>query len=147
MRNPVHIATRFAAINLGSVSDALYRKAERFVRNYRNFNYDPASNGEQHLLRALARFEISTVFDVDANDGSWAIACSQILPNAAIHSFEIVPETSEKMVARVGCPAHSRVATRVSRVWLVGRAACGALGSETRRSSRPYGRSRARWRA
>jgi FkbM family methyltransferase len=102
MKNPIHIATRFAALNLGSVSDALYRKALRFVRNYRNFDYDAATNGEQRLLRTLVPFGIDTVFDVGANDGSWALACAQILPRASIHAFEVVPETAETMIARVG---------------------------------------------
>jgi FkbM family methyltransferase len=111
MKNPIHIATRHAALNLGSVSDALYRKALRFVRNYRNFDYDPATNGEQRLLRVLAPLRIDTVFDVGANDGSWALACAQILGQASrdafsIHAFEVVPETAEKMIARVsGVPA------------------------------------------
>jgi FkbM family methyltransferase len=100
MKNPVHIATKFAALNLGPVSDALYRKALRFVRNYRNLNYDAATNGEQRLLRNIAPFGIKTVFDVGANDGSWALACAGILPGATIHAFEIVPETAEKMAAR-----------------------------------------------
>src|ERR1700678_988796 len=102
MKNPIHIATRFAALNLGPVSDALHRKVLRFVRNYRNFNHDPATNGEQRLLRSLSPFGIDTVFDVGANDGSWALACSRILPRTSIHAFEIAPETAEKMIARVG---------------------------------------------
>jgi FkbM family methyltransferase len=47
----------------------------------------------------LQRRSIRTVLDVGANDGGFAAAIREILPDARIYSFEPLPETYEQLVA------------------------------------------------
>lgn len=58
-----------------------------------NYNYNPRTNGEHHLVRALASRPLDCVFDVGANVGRWALAAHEICPSATIHAFEAAPET------------------------------------------------------
>jgi FkbM family methyltransferase len=89
--------TRVAATRLGRVSDSLYRRAVQFVRFHDNFEYDAARNGEHALLRALQPFDPHTVFDAGANLGEWSLAAARMLPHAAIHAFEVVPDTARRL--------------------------------------------------
>lgn len=81
------------------------RKLDSLCVNYReireNLNYDPTTNGELWLLKALAeRSRLSTVFDVGANQGDWASLALELNPNAAVHCFEICPPTYDKLSHR-----------------------------------------------
>lgn len=93
--------TRHAALNLGAVSDSLYRRAKRFTRFYENFNYDAESNGEYALLRALRGTAMHTIFDVGANIGTWSLAAARLFPQARVHAFEIVPATARQLAIEV----------------------------------------------
>jgi hypothetical protein len=68
--------------------DAWCRSIHRWVENS---NYDPVTNGERRALASLT--EVSTIFDVGANVGEWALMAHRLHPRASIHAFEIVPET------------------------------------------------------
>jgi len=72
-----------------------------FLRAYENCDYDMHRNGEAWLLRALAPFDPRVVFDVGANVGDWSVLAATLLPNAALHAFEIVPATHAQLAARV----------------------------------------------
>jgi FkbM family methyltransferase len=64
-----------------------------FVQCCENYNYNPRTNGEHHLIQILASESLASVFDVGANVGHWAMAVHQICPSATIHAFEIAPQT------------------------------------------------------
>ena len=81
------------AEKFGPFSDFLYRFCKAYVLAYKNFDYRFQSNGELHLLNALKKFPLKTIFDVGANKGEWALAALTRFPHAKIHSFEIVPAT------------------------------------------------------
>jgi FkbM family methyltransferase len=68
-----------------------------FVRCCENYNYDPTTNGEHYLLRALASRSMDCVFDVGANVGRWSVAARDICPSASIHAFEIVPQIFDRL--------------------------------------------------
>lgn len=68
-----------------------------FVQCCENYNYNPKTNGEYHLVRVLASRSVRCVFDVGANVGDWAITVRGICPSATVHAFEIVPKTFETL--------------------------------------------------
>ena len=100
---------RIAATRLGRLSDSIYRRAVQVVRFHDNFDYDATRNGELALLRALKPFQPRVVFDVGANLGEWSRAAAQILPSAAVHAFEIVPETAQRLSESARGDARIRV--------------------------------------
>lgn len=69
----------------------------QFLNWDQNNNYDFYTNGERTLLINLASCGIRTVFDVGANVGEWAFMAQEVLPEAMINCFEIVPETCVKL--------------------------------------------------
>jgi FkbM family methyltransferase len=68
---------------------------------WQNREYDPALNGEVALLRKLAPFAPATLFDVGANVGDWTLAAHAALPGAAIHAFELDPDTAATLRRRL----------------------------------------------
>lgn len=75
---------------------AIARRAEKISLAYRNFNYDARSNGEEWFLQnVIAPKSPSVIFDVGANDGSWALNAARLCPRADVHAFEIVPQTAD----------------------------------------------------
>jgi FkbM family methyltransferase len=92
---------RVAAQNGGVISRELFKLARRYSLIYDNFNYNPHTNGEYWLLSRLRRFNPATIFDVGANRGEWSEHCAKVFPSAKIHSFEIVPQTAERLRARI----------------------------------------------
>lgn len=104
MKKLMRRAARYGALNLGPVSEAIYRTATRYVRHYKNFNYDPETNGEFYLLEQVP--QIRTAFDVGANRGEWAIACVTRRQGATVHAFELVPRTYDTLMRNTaGHPA------------------------------------------
>lgn len=97
MRSLVRVATQHG----GVASRELFKLARRYSLIYDNFNYDPRTNGEYWLLAQLCSFDPRTIFDVGANRGDWSEHCARLFPSAMIHSFEIVPQTAERLKARV----------------------------------------------
>jgi FkbM family methyltransferase len=60
---------------------------------WNNADADITRNGEKELLRRLARFGPTVVFDVGANVGDWSEAALGEMPTATVYAFEIVPDT------------------------------------------------------
>jgi FkbM family methyltransferase len=88
---------RAIALRGGPLARGLYHQARRFVQAYENFDYDMDTNGEGSLLKRLAGADVKIVFDVGANRGDYALRCRAALTQAAVHCFEIVPETFAKL--------------------------------------------------
>lgn len=65
-------------------------------------NWHIGSNGEAGLLRRLAAFEPTVVFDVGANTGEWSRHAAARCTAATIHAFEPVPETAAQLTALLG---------------------------------------------
>jgi FkbM family methyltransferase len=93
-------AVRIMAQNGGVVSRELFKLARRYSLIYDNFNYDPRTNGEYWFLSRFRAFNPGTIFDVGANRGEWSEHCARTFPSAKIHSFEIVPQTAERLKSR-----------------------------------------------
>jgi FkbM family methyltransferase len=75
----------------------------RLHQEYENLDYNYRSNGEINVLRKLAKIQgFSTIFDVGANRGCWALTASDLFPGATIHAFEIVPETYGRLTENCG---------------------------------------------
>lgn len=69
-------------------------KAARLYLNWQNgFSYDFHKNGEEQLIRQLAKLNVSTVFDVGANFGQWSQVARKHFPGARIHAFEMSEST------------------------------------------------------
>jgi FkbM family methyltransferase len=71
----------------------LANRCAGFLAAYRNADYDFDSNGELFVLRTLAQFPMTTIFDVGANVGEWTRAAASAFPQARIYSFEICQST------------------------------------------------------
>ena len=69
----------------------------RFLDCYENVNYDPHTNGELFVLKAMANQRFSCIFDVGANIGKWALMAHGIFPKAKIHCFEVIKPTCEQL--------------------------------------------------
>ena len=63
--------------------------------------YNCHDNGEDWLLNRLAAFRPSTIFDIGANVGDWSELAHQAIPNAQIHSFEIIEGTYAELQERL----------------------------------------------
>jgi FkbM family methyltransferase len=74
---------------------------KKFLAKYENLNYDPYSNGEEFILRALADQGLRCIFDVGACVGRWALMAHSIFPGASVHCFEIVPSNIAKLSQNV----------------------------------------------
>jgi FkbM family methyltransferase len=77
----------------GRLVRCLDRIAVRFHEAFENFDFDFRSNGESRVLALLAGRAPHVVLDVGANRGDWSRMAEGLLPQAAIHAFEIVPDT------------------------------------------------------
>ncbi len=84
------------------LTHVMVRFCKAFLLSYSNYNYDFATNGEQWVLRKIARFCPTVIFDVGANVGNWLIPALAALPGAHIHAFEIVEGTFAELYRRVG---------------------------------------------
>ncbi len=86
----------------------LDRMCVRFHEAFENLDYDFRANGENFVLETLSHQpEVRTILDVGANVGDWAAMAAKSIPGAAIHSFEIVPETRERL--RENCAPFANV--------------------------------------
>jgi len=66
-------------------------------RFYENKNYDSKSNGEEVLLKKLAKLNPRIVFDGGANIGKYSKLLKDQIPAAFIYSFEPVSNTFKKL--------------------------------------------------
>jgi FkbM family methyltransferase len=66
---------------------------------YENVNYNCNTNGERFVIERIAKVCNSngTLFDVGANNGEWTQIGLSSFKQGQIHSFEIVPETYQKL--------------------------------------------------
>jgi FkbM family methyltransferase len=82
---------------------------EKYLRAwYNEAFYDFKRNGEAFAMAAFARWcpaPAARIWDVGAHTGEWALAMIEVMPQATIHSFEIVPSVREALRRAVaGCP-------------------------------------------
>ena len=94
--------SRAIAHKCGIFSDVCFSLASIYVRSYNNLNYDMASNGELAILDKLAKSQFSTIFDVGANVGEYSLACSERMPSAMVHAFEIALPTFRVLSDKIG---------------------------------------------
>jgi FkbM family methyltransferase len=74
---------------------------ERCVLAWKNKQYDVARNGEAALLHRLRPFAPTTLLDVGANVGDWAMVARRALPGATVHCFEIAEATASVLAANI----------------------------------------------
>ena len=82
-------------------SRALAHFFEQSVLAWKNKHYEVHRNGEAALLQRLRPFALTTVINVGANVGDWALVACPALPGAVVHAFEIAPETAERLARSV----------------------------------------------
>ena len=58
-------------------------------------------HGEYQMLEKLKSIPMNTVFDVGCNIGEWTRMMRAFQPTAAMHMFEIVPSTFQKMIRNI----------------------------------------------
>lgn len=92
-------------------SRALADFFHRAVLDWKNKQYDIHRNGEEALLHRLHPFGMTTVLDVGANVGDWALAACQALPEARLHCFEIAESTASLLAREIDAAG---LASRVS---------------------------------
>jgi FkbM family methyltransferase len=79
---------------------------DRSVLAWKNKQYDVALNGEAALLARLRPFAPTTLIDVGANIGEWALAACRALPDATVHAFEIADATADVFATNVAAAGH-----------------------------------------
>lgn len=94
-------ARRLAEPPNNDASRRLAQFCQQFVHVYKGWNYNLEVNGERWLLRQMAAFKPSTVFDVGSNQGDWTAAVLAEIPTATVHAFEIIEETSVALAKRL----------------------------------------------
>jgi FkbM family methyltransferase len=67
-------------------------------RFYENRNHDILSNGELTIIKKIAKFNPTIIFDAGANIGSYSLLINKHIPNCKIYSFEPVSSTYEKLI-------------------------------------------------
>lgn len=93
---------KFARNRNSSFARYLDGLAVEFHRNFENWNYRFSSNGESRVLECLREgCGIKTIFDVGANQGTWALMAAEKFPEATIHAFELSPPVAEMLIRNV----------------------------------------------
>lgn len=78
----------------------LARLCRFYIDWYENIDPNGASNGEDALLERMKGSPFRAVFDVGANEGSWAQTALSAFPDASFHLFEPIPELGERLRQR-----------------------------------------------
>jgi FkbM family methyltransferase len=73
--------------------------SRQYLKWYGDSSYKPERNGERWLLDHLRSERFTTILDVGANVGKWAILAAERFPAASVHALEIVPATYELLRA------------------------------------------------
>jgi FkbM family methyltransferase len=94
-------ARRLAEPPNNEASRRLAQFCQQFVHVYKGWNYNIEVNGERWLLRQIAGFKPTIVFDVGANQGDWTAAVLAEIPTATVHAFEIIEETNAALAKRM----------------------------------------------
>lgn len=77
------------------------RKAERFLKAWRNVDYRCEVNGERFVVERIAAVcPAAQIVDVGANVGDWANMASRIAPGGRLVCFEPVPELFDQLQKR-----------------------------------------------
>lgn len=92
--------------NKTGLSNRLRYGASTFLDYYNDFGYDFSTNGEKHLIAALAPHRIKTVFDVGANVGDWSTLAASAFPGSTVHAFELSPSTRGTLVKNLVGPQY-----------------------------------------
>lgn len=87
--------TRITRFGAGRVGRRVAGAIESLDRAFENDTSDHETNGESWLLAQVAAANPKVVVDVGANRGTWSLAATSQLTNAAVHAFEPIPETFE----------------------------------------------------
>jgi FkbM family methyltransferase len=87
------------------------RFSERYLRAWYNENrWTFTNNGESFVLTQFGQWAAGrkvTIWDVGAHGGEWSDAAHQVVPFAAIHSFEIIPEIAATVTDTEWRSAHA----------------------------------------
>jgi FkbM family methyltransferase len=76
--------------------------SRQYLKWYGNSSYKPERNGERWVLDRLGSERFTTILDVGANVGKWAILAAERFPAASVHALEIVPATYELLRTATG---------------------------------------------
>ena len=88
-----HILTRLGEERDHPRTQLFVQCCRIFLSSVVNANGNFEVNGEAALVESLAGRGLKTILDVGANVGSWSSMFRKFHPDAAIHAFEIVPDT------------------------------------------------------
>lgn len=88
------------------LGDGIARRLAILQRLSENEHFRPEKNGEELVLRKLARFGPRCILDVGANVGQYAMMAARLCPDADIHAFEPMPDTFEKLLAETRSLQH-----------------------------------------
>lgn len=84
-----------------AVLEGLIYVSKSFDKALNNVNFNMTGNGELRVLKILAEDNPRCIFDVGANAGEYTRMALEFCPGCVIHSFEIVPDTFNKLVNNV----------------------------------------------
>jgi FkbM family methyltransferase len=83
-----------ARVRRNPAAQSLATLCRQYLKWFGNATYKPHRNGERWLLQRLRTEPMSTVVDVGANVGKWALMAEELLPSATIYALEAVPTTA-----------------------------------------------------
>lgn len=87
------------AVRANAFFRTVAKLSRQYLKWYQNAGYKSDRNGERWLLETLARggADVRMVVDAGANVGKWALMAAAALPDAVIHSLELVPPTFQQL--------------------------------------------------
>jgi FkbM family methyltransferase len=84
--------------------------SEKFLRAwYNEAFFEFKDNGESFVARIFGQWignKPTTIWDVGANTGQWALEVKSIIPTAKIHCFEIIPTILSQLKSNVSIHKH-----------------------------------------
>lgn len=95
-----YLKSKIAANRRSALIRHAAKLSQRFLNAYHyTGQYEFASNGEKFALEQFAKFRGpgGTIWDVGAHLGEYASAAHDVMPQARVISFEIVPEIAERL--------------------------------------------------
>ena len=91
--------------------------SEKFLRAwYNEAFFEFKDNGESFVARIFGQWignKPTTIWDVGANTGQWALEVKSIIPTAKIHCFEIIPTILSQLKSNVSIHKHNLYMTLV----------------------------------
>ena len=105
VKEKVMLAGLRAIRSVPALNRIVYTASLNYIDEYRHFSYDPAVNGEQVIIKTIAKHNSKdpfVFFDVGANIGEWTSFClSQFKQDMEGHLFELSSETYETLKDRL----------------------------------------------